>query len=591
MYIGSPKRLLLPPSLYTYIDQRSGLYGLDELISSRQIYHVLIHQDITISPALQPWSRTITRISRSTPVMIAIVLGLLNCQDLSSGISSVKLRCSQCHHYKRDFIDWPRNLNLAQVHHYLNNIPITRIRVISRDDLKTFPGTISFRLYVVRKHPSGSDPILLKLLYPNTTFISGDESFELCMTELRLESPSPIKLGYICRTQTDPFSVTFEEHNKLQFVRNVEYFTFLSCGEVVPSGISFTGFISAFDVPTWILLWLSLVGGNAICLYCMRPRCPRMFWEASFGALKMFLEQGDPLPSFRGKRAASYSILGAVLLTGVIVTNHYKGDNISNLSAPREFHPPETFENLMVEGYRIYSRILPFLKQSISETYSLAGLQSPDMDGYTEISQMAYNVRTLSADVEHNIVQNTRYHPNETREIGAKIFNFSFSGVIQVCDKVALTGWHTDLTMVQNKVKNTTGWMRRHHFLVIGNGNLYYRRNGWNIAGWNNPNIFRKLAALHESGISNEWKEAESWGGMDYNIVERMEAVPLQLRDNTVTIFFVFLIGCGFGVGVFLVEGGNIKKIGNSLVMTGYKIYGVLSSWRALLSFAWITRF
>ncbi|OXA58839.1 hypothetical protein Fcan01_07329 [Folsomia candida] len=571
------KKLEIPFHYYNNIRQTTGLHNLQAMIWSRSIYHILVVEKNTQTLM---WRRAIGRIVHYYPVIVPLILVTESSSfTLDVKIASVSIGCNQCDYFKQTYIQWDdmstfnlknfqdtlKLLNeyhketLVQVEDDLNNQEILKWN----EAFKLHQGEISFNDFPKLETLFGlsSDQIIFRIVFQNVTFANSKESFTRCIRESKEEQlnvPNHENYEIFCRNGFHPLSVKFDAFSRLLFIRKSEYFTFLSCGEGNLPALSFQGFISAFDVETWAVIALCLVGTTMICISLINKKLDcwsRRFWsESLFGALKLFLEQSNAIiinNATRSKSYAVYCIWGASLAMCVIIGNQYKGENISQISAPFQSEPPDTFKSLISSEYKIYSKIHLTLQQSISELFSASIHTSPVLEDYTEIHPFEEHIVSFSP--AKYILQNVHFHPNETLAIILSQSNFSFLKALAPCDKIALAGWKDELKTLHNQLRSR---IKGHKLVGIGNENLYQRHHGWEIYNWPDRNAFMKFYSLHESGISNQWINIENFRDMKFMSTDSTRNVykPLQLSGNTGTIFLLYMAGNVIGIVIILAE-------------------------------------
>lgn len=132
-------------------------------------------------------------------------------------------------------------------------------------------------------------------------------------------------------------------------------FYFVTCAkpdEVV--GLSASGLYSQFQPALWLFLLMSIGITGLVTFWAQFLFFDKKFNNLGF-TLQLLLEQSVQLP----KRKCT-SLFFAWILVTVVVSNSYKGDNITSVTAPRAEQKLERFSQLVERNFLYYS-IFPVL--------------------------------------------------------------------------------------------------------------------------------------------------------------------------------------------------------------------------------------
>jgi hypothetical protein len=372
-------------------------------------------------------------------------------------------------------------------------------------------------------------------------------------------------------------TVNLKESNSLSFIRSRDRLTFLSCGRTSSTGISFIGFISAFDVITWGLILSSYVGLRAlICVWLdfrvvVAPKVLlRRLARVCLSSLDILLEQGDSLWGNNKLRLSwLYWISSGLLLGGLVLSNFYRGENISALSAPLGIKPLTSFEELLQFNYTIYSKIFVNMEEilTLELTQSPSLYNSSEMNQYTELSSYFHgfdpNVVPLSGHkLMEMIWKRMRFDPEETLQLakGLRGGNYSFEGTLLKCRDVSIIGWEAKvLRSLAERVRLKLVGLGNNVILSEGKEALFMGYEGWSLTGWIDSDVFGRLQrGLVESGVSDEALLRRTkifMKGTESGISSDSEgSLRMGLKGNTVSIFGVWGFGLILGVGVFFAE-------------------------------------
>jgi len=186
---------------------------------------------------------------------------------------------------------------------------------------------------------------LLSILVSNLTFILPDQIHK-CSGKERLSR------------ECDPYliapTINLEATRSLSFIRHRDEFTFLACGKSNLSHMSFWGFVTAFDTTTWVLIFVSFYASRLVVdSYCAMKynsshskfSCVN-FFKVLLSGMNLLIEQNDNLWLNRSQVSCVYWISCALLLSGIIFSNLYRGSNISAISAPLKGKPLKSTDEL-----------------------------------------------------------------------------------------------------------------------------------------------------------------------------------------------------------------------------------------------------
>ncbi|CAL8135919.1 unnamed protein product [Orchesella dallaii] len=183
------------------------------------------------------------------------------------------------------------------------------------------------------------EPFLVQLLCTNCTIISNMESQ---VSDLRIFPTFDLLVSPFPQTQ---FSVTTDS-NHVHFV---------TCSLTEKEGyLSLLGYVSAFDGRTWITGFVaSVISGRLWYRYAKLPTSKvnrnRDKWFQAFFVYNVLLAQGTSAIS------KMRWITGSWIITGIVLTYFYQGDNINRLMAPLSKSKLESFDEMLAENLTIYS--------------------------------------------------------------------------------------------------------------------------------------------------------------------------------------------------------------------------------------------
>lgn len=157
-----------------------------------------------------------------------------------------------------------------------------------------------------------------------------------------------------------PTLEVFDTNGKFASYQEVA-FQFITCDGIkqIGSRVSFNGYVAAFDVWTWTLL-LSSVLVTPIIIDVLSKSSHSIGKQRSLQCLmlsfvKSLLEQGDSWLT-NPKTSFTYPIAMTWMLMSIVISNAYKGDNITSLTSPNRPKLVETYQDLLDGGFNIYGK-------------------------------------------------------------------------------------------------------------------------------------------------------------------------------------------------------------------------------------------
>jgi hypothetical protein len=415
-----------------------------------------------------------------------------------------------------------------------------------------------------------------------------------------------------------------ERENGRFFTLREESIKFLTCDGAITETLSFMGFISAFDKPSWLaglLLW-SLTAATYLLIYFVNRRSSsaserrqqqqRMpVYESIENVGRILLEQGDILlEKYPGEIPILIVSLSWVLM-GMILSNAYKGNNIKELSAPRGLQLVHRFDQLYENNFTLY--MYPSRKMDgIYRGTRLSDMKIPT-DQKAGLKHAYGDIAGWSFGADHSIIgdelediviglgrRRAFYKKNGSavqlltvqREIDK--FVDLYNHVIRIpweysngsnlspfdmalrCDRNAYGDWTSRIQLSKLKMEK----LKPNRQVVESTEGIVPMKIGWNMQTWFDGGILWRMAALVESGIVDEWKlfhlrlQKMRIRKLAKEEVSEDEPIIIALEHNVSTVFYLFLC-CVF---VCLVVFGLEKLMGWAAYFTfrARRIIGIL---------------
>lgn len=413
--------------------------------------------------------------------------------------------------------------------------------------------------------------VFLDLLFPNSSILSGGifklyhrraDSFKI------FRSSNPINATLLFRPKTS----------------NDGYY-FLTCCSVGEDGaFSLTGLVSAYDDYTWIWISLGLVVTPAFLIHILLRE---KLSDVILNSFSIFLEQG----CFENIMRRSKWIGCVCLFMGIILSNTYRGDNITALTAPRP-------QSKWVRYDELFARNFTFLVtlDELGETLKLFELavrsqfEATYGEGYSEEMVLAAVKNQFSAMMkpgcEYSLPDTllAALHGgfvNPNNEVANNIFNkiiwpsgisefdnFSdnkfFLPRLAKCEREAFIGQRLEVT-VMSQILSDMLFKAGEHTQVISVGTEAFSNVAptWHLLEVNVPAgyLFTRVHLLWQSGFVELWDawefRAKSWNSSYANAVSSYQGnLPkaLKMSNNVVVVFYLFLALITTSIIVFCKE-------------------------------------
>ncbi|CAL8092207.1 unnamed protein product [Orchesella dallaii] len=462
-----------------------------------------------------------------------------------------------------------------------------------------------------------NDERLLFYVLGNSSFCAPDEDserYELCNS---MFIPFYPHLSYVKR----------HPYMRTQFPFHYRNLQWVSCGHLTGS-LPYLEILSPYKVFAWVAICSSLMilpivltgmerGSSTIQIngyqwksFKQNIETIRKYenwkWRTTYfnyflGTLKPLVDQGPDEISEAFSFAPLRISITIYLLMVIILSNGYKGENITKLVSPIPPVPFTHFEELVSQNYDIVSKLLRVSDSSnISmakltkkfgpdflekQSFNIKGVHQFDLVHYDNFSEQAYSLSMateLSAQLlgessmlnlsrrEEYILNNTRMNlrrPIKNKKRGTSWSRHSGLVLLQNCSKVTKFAVVADKTNIQkfhamytvNKHMNNYDHATGFQFpLSFGKDVLTSTTKGITMLNWVNPKIVLRFKGLYTSGII-DWHESLNEtvyrdSGRLVDIVETNHFKPPTLTTSFKLLFFIWMTGAIVGCIVFVTE-------------------------------------
>lgn len=367
---------------------------------------------------------------------------------------------------------------------------------------------------------------------------------------------------------------------------------FTTCAGVEEVGLlTLKGLVSAFDSTTWIcLICFSLFTYLIIKGIVVGSKSRDVF----FLSLSILMEQGC-----RGNISRkSFWIAGTWLLVGVVVSNVYRGDNITAITAPLPRLKLEYFHQLLDQNFSYYMTL-----QSSLEILAIENHNKVIDTVLTSLDDMRLIIIKVDFLKYHPMLGNIRNPRKIAESVAGSANNFSnlttivrqtiwpnsasnaknftnlnfFIPFVEECTKAFVSSFR-DATIMSQKLTRSLSEKGRDPQLVTTSkkpiGDVSYSLHLLHVPLPANY-IFKRIQLVWSSGISGMWDDLSI---LSFTRAKSKEAAyalykarlpkKLDLKGNTVVIFFIYLAILSMSFLILTVE-LRVLLLGWSKILLG----------------------
>lgn len=385
------------------------------------------------------------------------------------------------------------------------------------------------------------------------------------------------------------------------FEDNLSRLQFVSCGDKGLSSIPVELLTNVFDF--WI--WLHIVASFVIILLLYRlisdiSTTRHACW---LSPLKVLLEQGDPFSNLMLKGTPAKLISIIFLLLGIILSNAYKNSNVYNMITPRRPIPYESFNELIKDGFTVYTRVsnlrLGKFKYEYMDDFNAGSYHQLHHQGVTMLvlSEMATYLarvtktfRSFNLNQTYNVITDTKTL-NITELAGIAKLNPSVKAIVDSWE-----WWHNGhnylfYTSIENeriklideesiilskkleKCKKVAAVLPEHlcrnhstnlrkKWNSVFIGKEYMSDVEWRLQlqGLVPPHIPKRIKSAHESGLWTRWEQLLK---RSTDTIWNAVVAAAKLDGNVIVIFCVWICGIILSVISIMLElmYGHANKI------------------------------
>ncbi|OXA39798.1 hypothetical protein Fcan01_25532 [Folsomia candida] len=329
-------------------------------------------------------------------------------------------------------------------------------------------------------------------------------------------------------------SIVINSESNIKIALRHKVFTFLTSGDRRHGRISMEAILHIYDVYIWLGIFVT---GTAIPL--MVVLVTRKKFRNGLGDLFMgfaiLLEQGTNVQTYGSRRLCMMPLLGPWILMCLIITNAFRGDNVTNVLHPLRAVSIENFGQLVASNSLGYS--------------DMKGVNIPYPSFMMEYDYLLFNYHAYQTSFLSSFISDERH-----KYLGAKLRLSSIDARGQLLTLTeplikgrVFLGW-------SDKLKETLSMAKsRFPRLVWHMGKEHLARTAYGLEPRHvsNPVLLSRIDGLYQSGITEKWIWYKENSGRvnEYNATDRMESnlvKALNLEEN-MSDFFIYLgKGCYF---------------------------------------------
>lgn len=433
--------------------------------------------------------------------------------------------------------------------------------------------------YFRKFHKSNwADLVLLQIAFYNFSIKGEDETSKA----LRSQYSDKSRVAWVTINGQDGI------HMVLDFVT----LKFITCGGEEAGHFSLFGYISAFDNYCWLLIATVSFASLWVFHKCRHGTLS----QNVFVPLRVLLEQG--LHHQCSQNSCKYINL-VWLVVGVVVSNAYKGENITDLSSPIHSKPVKEFQEILAKNFTVYSPVTEiFSKNTVNYWMDMLVNMSKifnaslTTENITNMYQSLYE-DALQLDTVFDVEIFGSPEANEWNSLIRVMYSFQqvyqilgmgvpegYLRFIRNCDNTAFVDWSDQIQnsryilkrLVRENLNNNSvkGSQAKVSISIDGIGE---KRTSWGLSWVKLPGerLFKRISSLVESGTARQWRNWEqrvrTYRDMVAAMREPVEFRALQVGDNIVVVFYTHLVALAATVVIYILEIGPTiyKRVTNKI--------------------------
>ncbi|CAL8105997.1 unnamed protein product [Orchesella dallaii] len=363
----------------------------------------------------------------------------------------------------------------------------------------------------------------------------------------------------------------------------------ITCGGRKMGFLSLYGYATAFDDAFWKYLSIFILCFGILLACTAKINTSRSLGNILLDAVSdpyaVLLEQGIGIQKYR---SSTHYTLFTFILMGVVVSNCYKGNNITKLSAPLGLTNVKLFAELEENHLEIFSRLFNYVTFQFKPKYQ-------DNLSFTEWMKLkTYRNQTVLCRLSKTAITNEfgkvlsklcdNTHELTHKEINEGAYNHEatvtegYLHYIRKCDRTAFITWSDEIQEAEPILKRilsrrVTERKMVNKMVSVGKEIASSWNVGWEIRGCKYLSakfVARRLASVLESGIGIQWNKWGRWVKAFNDIATAARTIDgpvmMKMDHNVIVVFFDQFILLTTAFAVVLVEVAQLLVVQHSLV-------------------------
>ncbi|CAL8140847.1 unnamed protein product [Orchesella dallaii] len=447
---------------------------------------------------------------------------------------------------------------------------------------------------------------IASLVIFNSTLIIGDERESTKCVDIPIMSNQPS--GYDLSVNIKLTSGNGEIALPLQMKDPARTFQFLGCGKPSKESVGYDEFINIFQENVWLItvIFIALVFPLLFSIVEkanqeIRKNGKRYKFNSSIfiQPIVILLEEGEAFTENDLQLSSLKWMLGSLLISGTVISNAYKYDNVYNVIAPKKLIPYRFFHQLVKDKFTTYTlltadtpdKLWPdlenFVQQSPHQVWGKAWMGVRRGFRRTSFESDVLNVRNLhvlngygnkTRALDDFVLENTKLHPNATQVLEKTLVDYReqegrIGGVRNhPWETFFIRQWvlvANDLRRCKNSaailpevfaLQMVQGFRKvGKKYAFVGKDPLFTEVFQLELSGWIPFNVWRRVRATETSGVWNWWKKvvgsvSRSVSEEDFRRASELIVGTPTMKGNVVIIFILFLMSCMVSLASFFVE-------------------------------------
>ncbi|OXA42299.1 hypothetical protein Fcan01_22881 [Folsomia candida] len=352
---------------------------------------------------------------------------------------------------------------------------------------------------------SNIDITTFSAIYPNNSYVFEVMTF---MTGSDFKEPRRTRIQINQATNIPIVRIASQSHR------------FLTCDGLLKeaeSGPSFHHLVSAYQVAPWFTLVTLILLTNVvfkIIFSLSETNCNALLLMIAF-----LVEQGIGITPSTRKTLSALLLLAPWLLMSIIISNAYKGQNVTDLISPLKPRLVSLFDEILAQDYTLYvsnhkwydHRSKKFVERE--ETSMVRSRLHISIAEY-EIEKLSNDTLTFLEKLKSRIFVISDNH------------KLTLIDAISSCNKTAMVTYGSTIDEYESQLK----FLRPNSHVVKSSEEFFKKERGWIVDYGMDPQLEARFSALFQAGCVNLWRRYIQFLRMiQFNSVNR---ASVRVRDD-----------------------------------------------------------